>query len=181
MIRKALGALAVVLVSQLWLAPEPAAALDWSLFAGYWETADLGGSTGAGLRFELDLLPLVDFDVGASYYPSIEDAADLGVESRFETAVLPVDAGLRVSLGVGLGLHVGAGASLFVFDAEGPDPDQEFGWYGLVGFRLTRLFFEARYRQVEGTVDSLRVGELGVRESFDFDLGGFEVVAGIRF
>ena len=63
--------------------------------------------------------------------------------------------------------------------------DEEFGYYGGIGFGGRRFFVEARYRDVQATVSGL--ADLSFDE-IDFDTGelevdltGWEFIIGIKF
>jgi hypothetical protein len=183
--KKALPALAFALTAAL-LAPSAGhAAL--TVYAGYWDTADLGEDFGLGARFGLPLAPRIQLEFGAAYYEQLDRTVEVGgqpVEVEVDARVIPLDVGLRLDIGRRGGFYFGGGASYLLLDSDAGDLGDEFGWYGSLGFMLGRtLFVEGVYRQVEGTVD-LRDGvfpDPQVLPGFDVDLTGVAINVGFRF
>lgn len=192
------------------LAPAPATAWDLTIMAAGWETDALDDVGGAGVRLSWAMTESVTFDIGAYYIEELRgtikdygnaivdlEGSDAFVEDGFE--VIPVDIGFRLGRP---GIYIGAGGSYYQIDAPtsvvvvdpvlGPvtvpiaDVDDEVGYYGLIGWefgsRKTKVFIEAMYRSVEGTVTNSDIADFEVAENrVALDLSGPQFNAGFTF
>lgn len=180
---------AIILALALALAAPAASSASISVFGSYWDTDDLGSSLGVGGRFGFGILPKVRVELGVSFYEDFErqvTLSDLGLDVPVQLEVTPIDAGVHLNLGLGSGLYVGAGATLFLLDSTSGSLDDEFGYFGLVGWRLGgKLFVELVYRDVEGTFESFTgdglIPDFELTEGAAVDLTGFGVQLGFRF
>lgn len=182
---KALSVLVLALMATVLAPPASHAAL--TVYAGWWDTEDLGEDFGLGARFGLPLAPRIQLEFGAAYYEQFDRTVGVGgspIDLVVDARVIPLDVGLRLDIGRRDGFYVGGGASYLLLDSDAGNLGDEFGWYGSLGFMLGRtLFVEGVYRQVEGTVD-LRDGvfpDPQVTPGFDVDLTGVAVNVGFRF
>jgi len=171
-------------------ASAPAAAGDLGIFGSYWDTDDLGETAGGGIKFAVgDRFRL---RLAGSYYPDLsEDFDELVEDGDVETGDFEVEAivpevgfTFNVTPDSPFEFYLGAGGSYYLLDTNIFGIDDEFGWYGLVGFLIgggddgPAFMLEGLYREVEGTVTD--VGD-EVEDEFDIDLGGIAINAGIVF
>lgn len=166
----------------LCLAASVVSAAEWGVHVSRWDTEDLGESDGGGLRVGFELLPQIDVELGVSYFPGVDEELELDLlDFNFELDVIPVDLGVKLDIGRPGRFYVAAGVSYYRLDADDFEVDEEFGYYGGVGLAFSRLFFEARYRNVEGTVDELSFDGVELADGFAVDLTGIELTVGVRF
>lgn len=158
-----------------------------TVYAGLWDTEDVGEDIGFGVRFGLPLAPRLQLELGAAYYDRFQRAVDIAgqaVDIEVDARVLPFDAGLRLDIGRRGGFYLRGGGSYLLLDSDAGGLDDEVGWYGSLGFQLgRRLFVEGLYREAEGTVD-LRRGlfpDPEVSPEVDVDLTGLAILVGFRF
>ena len=177
----------------------PAYATDFSVFASQWDTEDLGEAVGVGVRFSWLFTQNSMLDVGASFFEELDEGVDISSLSDLDSARLAEDGVQTIPIDVGLrwgprGLYVGGGVTYFMLD--GPNSlniDDEYGYYGVLGYQFGNrrsgglgFFIEAKYRQVEGTLES-DVEDLGdiddidLVDGFDLDLGGLNYSVGLTF
>lgn len=163
----------------------PGTAASFSLYGSYIDTEDLGSATGLGLRLGFTVLPALQIEVGGTYFGELDDVGFLGLEGfEGDVDMLPADAGIRFDLGRPGGFYLLAGGTLFILDTSFGSIDDEVGYYAGLGWVLGRhLYVEAIYRSVEGTLETLDVGELELEvvAPFDIDLGGYTFNVGFRW
>jgi hypothetical protein len=163
----------------------------FGIFGSYWDTDDLGETAGGGIKLAFgDRFRL---RVAGTYYPDLsEDFDELVEDGDIETGDFEVEATVP-ELGFTFNLlpdspfefYIGAGGSYYLLDTNRFGIDDEFGWYGLLGFEIgggedgPAFFAEGLYRDVEGTVTD--VGDDVVEDEFALDLAGIAINAGIVF
>jgi hypothetical protein len=149
------------------LAAAPAAAGGFSAYGTYWDTDAADSAAGGGLRLGVPLGPVLQFDLGASYYEELVNRPfrALGdVETPFVEnglQVWPVEAGLRLNFAEGrrVNPYLGGGAHYLFMDSDFGEVDDEAGWYARLGTEFGEVegngfFVEAGYRGVEVTVEN---------------------------
>jgi hypothetical protein len=162
------------------------ASAEVGLYGAWWDTADAGQSEGLGVRLGWTFLPQLQLQLGGSYFGSFSRSVGRGTERlEVDLKAIPLDLGLQFDPGPKGGLYFGAGGSAFLLDSSSGKIGDEYGYYGLVGLGLARLFFvEAVYRDVQGTLEVSTADtfpEIATRRPVNLDLGGFALQAGVRF
>lgn len=180
------------------LAPAAFADGAFHLHGAYWNTDEADDTFGAGITYNAPLGQVLGLELRASYFEEVknepfeelfdgENPFDSGLE------ILPLEAGLRFELGQGgvFRPYLSGGASYYLLDSEFGDVDDEFGFYaafgGIIGdHQGAHFFFEAIYRQVEGSVevdpnDLDDIDDIDFEDSFDVDLSGLGANAGVAW
>jgi hypothetical protein len=164
-------------------------AADFSIFASYLSTDDYDEAVGAGFR--VAFFDHVQLELGAAYYDTFGtsfdfDLGDLGFQNlELELDVIPVDIGFAFRPGNGA-FYLAGGGTLYLLDSDIGNTDDEFGLYARVGARFgEKLFLEGGYRNVEGTLDEIRIEDIGQggieTGDADYDLSGYFVNLGWTF
>jgi hypothetical protein len=172
----------ILLPLLLLLVSAPAAALDISVFASYWETDDVGSSLGFGGRVGFG--ERMQFQAAVSWYDTLEEDLLGAIEVvSFETDVdvIPVDLGVAFFLRRGGGIYVGGGASYYLLDSDQLSLDDEVGYYLLAGIQFSNFFIEAMLREVEGTAEGVDLPDFDTSSRVDLDLSGTSFRLGWRF
>jgi hypothetical protein len=175
--------LGAVALAALGLFARPAAAGEFTVGAGYWDTKDADNALGVSTKLTLGRY----FELRGSYFSDV--TADTSPESTdFEIKAIPVEAGLAWHFtpeDAPFRPYVGGGASYIFLDSTAGQIDDEVGWYAVVGgdfARHSKLGFnvEAIYRSVDATVHENRHGLPGeVVGSTHLDLSGLGANAGL--
>jgi len=173
------------------LVAAPAAAGGFGAYGAYWDTDAADQAAGGGLRLGLPLGPVLQLDLGATYYEelvnrpfdALGDVDTPFVENGLQ--VLPVEAGLRLNLGANgrVNPYLGGGAQYLFLDSDFGDVDDEAGWYARLGAEFGGFFVEGGYRGVEATVvndpaDFEDFDDLEFEEETEVDLSGAMVNLG---
>jgi hypothetical protein len=174
--------IALLLVAGVCLSTTARAA-DFSLFAAGWDTDLLGEGFGGGGR--LTFGSSNQLQVTATWFGTFDEEI-FGTNVEFESFdleidAIPLDVGYAHSFGGGTGFYLGAGGTLFFLDSDAGDLDEEFGFFGQLGYQWSNLFIEVLYREVEGRFDELNTEEITTSERFVVDLSGPAVNVGWRF
>ena len=152
----------------------------WGPVASYWDTADGTDGTGLGVFLALDAGNGVSVDFRYTWFEDLMEGA-IGTDiSDVDLEVTPCEFGISkmTKIGESLELYIGGGLGYYIMDGNVDrrgsrevsfDPDDEFGVYGLCGFRIivadnmgehvmarrVTIFGEAMYRMV--SVDEITV------------------------
>jgi hypothetical protein len=194
----------IVCVGLLGVAAAPAAAVDWSVMGIAWDTDDLSETFGAGFRAGFPVGESAVFDITAAYFEDFdnkfEDVATIGVE----IGTIVADFGGTYYFGEErTGFLLGAGVTYAFMDIsnlevsgntifEGEvvqlrgEADDEFGFYGKIGYQATGGFFvEGLYRDLDVSVEDVEFAgesfEVPIPSDFDLDMAGFQINIGWRF
>jgi hypothetical protein len=186
------------------VAAAPAAAADFSIMGIAWDTDDLSESFGAGLRVGFPVGSNAAFDVTAAYFEDFdnkfEDVGTIGVE----IGTITVDFGGTYYFGEErTGFLIGGGATygfmdvsnleisgITIFEGETVqlrgEADDEFGFYGKVGYQSQGGFFvEGMYRDLDVSVEDVEFAgagfEVPIPADIDINMAGFLVNLGWRF
>jgi len=158
-------------------------------FGSYWSTEDADSGYGYGVRLASTSDPAGYLEVRASRF---DDLSDDDSSMDMKLTVTPIDVGITLRGGPedAIEFYIGGGGSYYIIDSEietaggtkDIDIDDEWGWYGLVGFELDlsenlTLFAEGIYRNIEGSVPGDEIGN--ANSDTDFELTGFGGNAGI--
>jgi len=157
---------------------------DFSLFGTYYDTDDYDEAVGVGGR--VAFFDAVQLELAASYFDEFGsdfsfDLDDLGIQVvELDLEVIPIDAGLRFNFGSSP-LYLAGGGTYFLLASDSGSVDDEFGYYARLGAQWDHLFLEGGYRDVDGTIESIDLDELGANDSVAFDLTGWFASLGWRF
>lgn len=158
-------------------------------FGSYWSPEDADSGYGYGVRLASTSDPAGYLEIRASRFDDLTDDED-GMDTKL--TVTPLDVGITLHSGSGdsVEFYVGGGGSYYLLDSEveiggenrDVDIDDEWGWYGLAGVEIgfsknLKLFGEATYRQVEGTMKDDDIDN--ATSDANFKLDGFGGNAGI--
>jgi hypothetical protein len=164
----------------------------WGIYGSYWQPGDWDGAAGAGGKISFEVVKNALFDIRATWFDDFtldEDGTRLQVEA------VPFEAGLTITTGLEpVNVYFCGGLSWYTMDGgvyqsgvkTDVDFDDEFGFYGGIGFEVpvsedvahlgaTRitLFAEALYRYA--SVDEVSTG---LNTFAGGDLGGFAANVG---
>lgn len=160
-------------------------------FVSYMDTSDLEDSTGAGVKLQLDLTETIALDLSGAWHSGLENSI---AGRAVEMELIPIELGLVASVAVAdnkLLPYIGAGGGYYQLGIDDNDPfstddiqvDDVFGWFGVLGLRVDvfspfSLFAEARYRQIEGSLESRTFTRVD-RADLDVDLSGVGFSGGV--
>lgn len=192
------SAVLLLLLLAIFASAVPAAATDFAVYGSWWDTEELGETAGGGLR--LDLGQAFQVQLRASYYPDLtEDFGELiddeDARFDFELEAIPLEAGIKISLGQGGGVRpfIGGGGTYYLLDSNFGEVDDEVGYYLTSGLEIgggggggVGFFAEALYRYVEGTLsidpeDIDDIEDVEIDDEIALDLSGLAVNAGVVF
>jgi len=134
----------------------PAKAADFSVFGSYWDTKDVAGGYGGGVK--------VDFarflELRATYFGDVTSDSPFPTNhDRFKIRAAPLEAGLvfKFAPEERFSPYVGGGASYILLDTNRGSIDNEAGWYAEAGADIKTdhgfgVMLEAIYRSVDATV-----------------------------
>lgn len=152
------------------------------LFGAYWDTDEGDDAFGGGAKLKLGMEPFY-FVARGTYF---EDVLDDDTPANEELEAIPVDAGLELDWEImdNVIVYLGGGGTYFFLDMDRADIDDEWGWYGEVGFEVrlsdhVSLFAEGLWREVEGTAEDDDLDDL--TSDVDIDLSGFGANVGLLF
>jgi hypothetical protein len=158
---------------------------NYALFLQYYDGSDTESSFGGGLK--------ADWLIGESAWgveTRLTYMGDLGVDTApyeeivgdLDLMALPVDLGLNYHFMENKNLWLGAGLTYAFLDVNNGSVDDEWGWYGTLGYQTGEpggnwsFFAEAVYRQIQGDVNT------GFDlDTFDTSLNGLGLGAGIAY
>jgi hypothetical protein len=153
------------------------------VFGSYWNPDAGDGVFGAGARLRGGVGPFY-LGVRGTYYEDISKALSQPV---VDLQAIPVDAtvGLQWAPIDELELYGGGGATYYFLDTSEGQIDDEVGWLLEAGAELTiathiGVFGEAVWRDVQGTVEGDRIGDINHHRA-DINLDGFTVNVGLVF
>ena len=173
----------------------------WGPMVSYWDTSDGTDGYGPGALFSFEATPRVFVDFRVSWFEDLAEGDADGNVSDIDLEVVPLELGLSflAPLGERAEVYLGGGVGYYLTDANvdtrtlterKADPDDEFGLYGVVGFRwivadsvnapLTdriSVFGEAMYRIV--SMDEIKSGRGTSAVLEDGDLDGVGANVGI--
>ncbi len=149
---------------------------------GTWDTEQADEDQGFAFRFGISMGENVDLDVRASFFDAFSQVAN---DALIRLEVTPVDVGLSWHFNPDAKAqpYVGAGASYLVTDAlfeggaiplaGGPEVDDEFGYYLLLGVDVDvterlGIYGEAMYRSAKLNVTGNNFGFV----DFESDVAG---------
>jgi hypothetical protein len=163
----------------------PSQAGSFGFFGSYWDTQDLSHAVGGGIRTSFG--EQWQFDLRGTYY---NDLTNNSGPNHFKVHSAPLDAGVSYHFmnNGNVEPYLGAGASYFLMSASRGDLSDEVGYYGLGGLEIgrgegsPRLFVEASYREVSGTVrfnNSESPPDVSVTDRFKLQLRGISGNVGL--
>jgi len=165
----------------------------WGIFGSYFSPDDGGDAAGIGGQLSIEMTETVLFDLRGTWYD------DVG-SGNIELELIPLEGGLTILFPASDSTDTYAGLGIGYYTVEGEvatpgspkisfSPDDEIGFYGVVGVEATinsdmasynatrsTFFAEVLYRVVE--IDEVRIGSVDVATK-DFSLDGVSVNAGL--
>lgn len=182
------------------LAASPLRAADFSLIGSYWDTDAAGDAAGGGIGLGLPFNDSLALELRATYFEELTDDpfrsafhSDDPIFQNKGIQVLPLDAGLRLTLGSGgrVRPYLAGGASYFLLDSDFGEVADELGYYAAVGATIgdgsgPDFFVEGLWRkataQVEIDPEQLDdIDDLDVQGRTDLDLEGVGINLGLRW
>ncbi|HEV7506153.1 MAG TPA: outer membrane beta-barrel protein [Thermoanaerobaculia bacterium] len=168
-------------VPVLALLAAPAKAGDFSVFGSYWDTKDVAGGYGGGVKFDFARF----LELRATYFGDVTSNSPFPNNDGFKVRAAPLEAGLvfKFAPEERFSPYIGGGASYILLDTNRGSIDNEAGWYAEAGADIKTdhgfgVMLEAIYRSVDATVR-----ENGTDTSFndkvDLQLRGFGANAGL--
>jgi hypothetical protein len=141
------------------------------VFATWWNMNDADDNGfGVGVRQTIKILPVVAIDTRASYL-SFDDS---------DLKMYPLEATGLARLGL---FYAGLGVGYYIFDADGPDLENNFGWYVVggveVGAGAVSVFGELKWTQLEADYENVDPDLSQVPTNIDAAGMGFN--AGVAF
>jgi hypothetical protein len=141
--------------SALALLAVPAKAADLGVFGSYWDTKDVAGGYGGGVK--LDFARFIE--LRATYFGDVNSNTPFADNNRFKIRAAPLEAGLvfKFAPDQRFSPYVGGGASYILLDTNRGNIDNEAGWYAEAGADIKTdhgfgVMLEAVYRSVDATV-----------------------------
>ncbi len=188
----ALSAVAIVLVAGAAM-PGTAQAADWSGIVSYYDSAELKGTEGFGIRGSFPINENWDFDVTGTYHENFRDA--VRGSGKVEVGVIPIDFGFTWNReGEDGGFNAGGGLTYGFMDVggieiagmdvarQGSEANDEFGFYAKLGWRAMNGFlFDLQYRILDVSIEKIDPAAGFPRDRLDLDMDGFVVSIGYRF
>ncbi|HHX97777.1 MAG: outer membrane beta-barrel protein [Kiritimatiellia bacterium] len=154
------------------------------IFGTYWDTEDLGGGFGGGIKFRGNLGDLFGVDLRASCVTQLDDW-----EGDDDLYLIPLEALLLFRIPLGeyspVKAYVGGGGGyVIVPEADDIDFDDDFCFIGVGGIEFAlnenvSLFAEAMYRFFE--VDGMEIDGENIDLKGELEFTGFGVNAGLFF
>ena len=194
--------LTTVMLGIMLIASSASARNAWGPVVSYWDTAEAADGMGLGVVFTFDIAPNLAIDARYTWFEDLADGNDEDIKD-LDIEVMPFELGLSYinQVSEAFRFHLGSGVGYYLLDGEIDrklgivgdfDPDDEFGFYVVMGFEATiadelsegmlasgvTLFAEAMYRVL--STDEVD-GILGEAVIEDGDLSGFGANLGIRF
>ncbi len=170
----------MALVAITAMAAAPASAGNLRIFGAYLDSNDVGGFSGAGVRYASS--DTLGWEFGATAYLESDDFDFDDLEFDSDTIDnTALDLGFRVSISELF--YFTGGVSYFMFDADLGDIDDEWGFYATLGATIGgdtfRFFIEGMYRDVSATI---RYDDFDlIEEDVKLDIGGFGANAGLEW
>jgi len=137
------------------LAAAPAKAADFSVFGSYWDTKDVAGGYGGGVKLDFARF----LELRATYFGDVNSNTPFPNNDRFKVRAAPLEAGLvfKFAPDERFTPYLGGGASYILLDTNRGNIKNEAGWYAEAGADIKTghgfgLMLEAVYRSVDATV-----------------------------
>ncbi len=154
------------------------------IYAAYWDTKDIGDSIGPGIKYVLELSPVIRAEARLSYQATFDS-------HHQDVAIYPLELSLvgNIYSGAQYSTYLGAGAGYYIIEGGfkwpganlEPDSQNDFGYFILAGIEMPlrediSLFAEAAYNFL-----SADKGKAVGDHLHTLKLGGFGANAGVTY